>query len=74
VTPQAVAATKVARTLKEQAKQHKRSQAFHRRAGQQCMKALAQLKADCAAHGIELVLEGEDSKEGSWPDGRPKKS
>ena len=67
MTPQAAAAANAARALKEAAKGHKRAQAFHRRGAQQCMKALADLKRDCAALGIQLIVEGEDPKEGPWP-------
>ncbi len=67
MTPQVAAAASAARALREQAKGHKRAAAFHRRGAQQCMRALAQLEKDCAAHGIKLIVEGEDPKEGSWP-------
>lgn len=67
MTPQAAAAANAARALKEAAKNHKRSQAFHRRAGQQCMKALAELEEQCKAFGIKLVIEGAGPEEGPWP-------
>lgn len=62
MTPQVAAAAQAARALREMAKQHKRSQAFHRRGAQQCMKALSELEATFAALGIKLVIEGEDPR------------
>lgn len=67
MTPQVAEAVKTARALKEKAREHKRSVAFHRREGKRCMRALAELREKCAAFGIKLVIEGEDPQEGSWP-------
>lgn len=58
-----------AQRLLDEAAQHKRLAAHHRRQAQRRMQALERLRTECAALGIHLIVNGEAPEEG--PHGRP---